>query len=136
MARPGEATGKCAAYEPSLTSGVRNLELNYHALVSVWWEGRSTARPDLVPTLTDACHAKFTVRNAGSAATPATTATVTGAAGATVVAVPALKPGQSVDLGPPNVLECEGDVTVVVDPDHSIPDERFDNNTVKAACIC
>ena len=48
----------------------------------------------------------------------------------------ALKPGESVDLQPPNVLECEGNVTVVVDPDHSIPNERADNNTVTAACIC
>jgi hypothetical protein len=135
-ARPGVATGQCESYEPSLDAAVRNLELSYHALVSVWWEGPSRPRPDLVPTLTDACHAKFTVKNAGSVATPATTATVTGAAGVKTVAVPALNPGKSVDLEVSRVLECEGDVTVVVDPDHSIPNEKFDNNTVTVACIC
>jgi hypothetical protein len=136
MKRPGQPPGRCEGDEPSWNDLVRNLALNYHALVAVWWEGPTQGVTDLVPTLTDACHGGFTVQNAGTVPTPATTATVTGAAGIHVVAVPPLAPGDSIKLKPPNVLECEGTVTVTVDPNHSIPSERFFNNTVTGSCIC
>ena len=115
---------------------MRNLALNYHALVAVWWEGSRQGVTDLLPTVTDACHGQFTVKNVGTVPTPGTTARVTEQAGTQKIDVPPLLPGKPVTLGPPHVLECEGPVTVTIDPDHSIPNERADNNTVTVSCIC